>query len=94
LLKLRENPDLIQTQNPKLTPHRFEVLMVEPLANRFSGPRTFIEDVERLVPEFYSLVGQHLKAWQPKAPKPVAATKAVSDTREDGVLLKLSNPIE
>ncbi len=94
LLKLRENPDLIQTQNPKLTPHRFEVLMVEPLANRFSGPRTFIEDIECLVPEFYSLVGQHLKAWQPKAPKPVAPPKAAPETKEEGVLLKLSNPIE
>jgi hypothetical protein len=64
------------------------------LANRFTGPRTFIEDVERLVPEFYTLVGQHLKAWQPKAPKPVEPPKPAPSAEENGGILKLSNPIE
>ncbi len=94
LVKLRENPEAIQTQNPKLAPHKFDVLMIEPLANRFAGPRTFIEDVERMLPEFYALAGQHLKAWQPKAPKPVEPPKAVAEAEVSGGILKLSNPIE
>lgn len=86
---LRTNPDAIQAQNTKLTPHSFEVLLIEPLAGRFSGPRTFIEDLERIVPEFYSVVGQHLKAWQAPAPKPVAPPEpAPTET-----VLKLQNPL-
>lgn len=69
---VREDPTALQTDNDKSTPHSFEVLLVEGLGKRFNGRRTFIEDLERLVPEFYDLVGQHLHAWQPKPPKPVA----------------------
>lgn len=52
---------------------RFEVVMTSNSGKRFSGPRTFIEDIERLVPEFYDLVGSRLKAWQASPPKPVRA---------------------
>jgi len=93
LMKLRENPDVIQTQNPKLAPHSFEVLLIEPLANRFSGPRTFIEDLERVVPEFYTLVGQHLKAWQAAAPKPVEPLKSRDEPDSSPAVLKLNNPL-
>lgn len=71
LVDLRSNPTLIQAENPKLAPHSFEILLIESLGGRFSGSRTFVEDIERIVPEFYSLVGHHLSTWQPKAPKPV-----------------------
>jgi len=91
--KLRENPELIQTQNTKLAPHSFDIILVEPLASRFSGPRTFIEDLERIVPDFYTLVGQHLKAWQAKAPKPVAQAQDLSASEEPENILKLKNPI-
>jgi hypothetical protein len=93
IAKLRENPDAIQTQNGKLVPHSFEILLIEPLANRFSGPRTFIEDLERIVPEFYSLVGQHLKTWQPAAPKPVEPLITHTDSNEATGILKLNNPL-
>ena len=93
LVRLRENPDLIQAQNSKLAPHSFEILLIEPLANRFSGPRTFIEDLERMVPEFYSLVGQHLRAWQAAAPKPVEPAKGRDKSDETSTVLKLNNPL-
>lgn len=72
LAELRESPDIIQTENNSLVPHAFEVMLIEDLGGRFAGSRTFIEDVERIVPQFYDLVGQYLRAWQPPPPKPVA----------------------
>lgn len=71
----RAAPEVLQPANAKLSPHGFEVILLEELGRRFTGPRTFIEDVERLTPEFYDLVGQHLRAWTPPPPKPVAMRK-------------------
>lgn len=68
---LREAPDALQTENKDTAPHSFEVLLVESLGKRFAGRRTFIEDLEKIVPQFYDLVGQHLRAWQPAPPKPI-----------------------
>ncbi len=93
LVKLRESPDAIQAQNAKLAPHSFEILLIEPLVNRFSGPRTFIEDLERIVPEFYSLIGQHLKVWQPAAPKPVGRLENQPESSVSESVLKLNNPL-
>lgn len=73
LTALREEPGLIQGDNPTLVPHSFDILLIEELGGRFTGSRTFIEDVERVVPQFYDLVGQYLRAWHPAPPKPVAA---------------------
>ncbi len=75
---LREEPTRLQSSNPSLLPHSFDVLLTEePSRKRFSGPKAFIEDLERIVPEFYDLVAVTLKAWQPPPPQPVArATNA------------------
>lgn len=70
---LRSDPTAIQNDNADATPHTFEVLLVENLGKRFSGRRTFIEDVERIVPSFYDLAGVNLKAWQAPPPKPIKA---------------------
>lgn len=69
---LKEDPDCLKGDNPSLVPTAFEVLLIEDLGGRFSGTRTFIEDVERIVPEFYQLVGQHLREWRPAPPRPIA----------------------
>lgn len=87
LRDLRENPDALQTENPTMVPHTFEVILVDGTGNRFSGRRTFVEDVETLVPAFYDLVGQHLRAWQPAPPRPVQK-KAEETLGEDAPLLK------
>ena len=71
LATLRRDPMAIQTDNPDAVPHAFEVILVEGTGKRFGGRRTFIEDLERIVPEFYDLVGANLKAWQAPPPKAV-----------------------
>ena len=69
---LRDDPGRLQADNTSLLPHSFEVVLTEdPGGKRFSGQRAFIEDLERIVPEFYRLVGATLKAWQPPPPQPV-----------------------
>ena len=77
---LREDPGRLQSSNRSLLPHSFEVLLTEePPGKRFSGPKAFIEDLERIVPEFYALVGATLKAWQPPPPQPVARGSEVPE---------------
>jgi len=68
---LRQDPEALQTDNKDAAPHALEVLLVESLGKRFAGRRTFIEDIERIVPDFYDLVGQHVRAWQAPPPRPV-----------------------
>ncbi|OBY24792.1 hypothetical protein [Leisingera sp. JC1] len=69
--ELRTDPLLLQTDNPDLVPHSFEVKLVERTGARFSGRKTFIEDLEVIVPKFYELAAAHLRAWQPAPPQPI-----------------------
>lgn len=71
LTVLRDSPDEIDGDGSGAVPHSFEVVLIEPAGKRFAGRRTFIEDLERAVPEFYHLVGQNLRAWQAPPLKPV-----------------------
>src|SRR5690625_1228122 len=68
---LRTDPDQIQTENPDLVPHSFEVMVIENTGRRFTGRKTFIEDIERIMPEFYDMVAANLKAWQAPPPKAI-----------------------
>ena len=81
---LRDAPEAIQTINPGLVPHTFEVVLVESLGKRFSGRRTFIEDLERIVPEYYDLVAVNLRAWHAPPPRPVKGP--VGASQEDDTL--------
>ncbi|MGV0816471.1 hypothetical protein [Martelella sp. AMO21009] len=76
LSELRETPESIQTENADLVPHSFEVLLVDSLGKRFSGRKTFIEDLEKFVPAFYDIAGVNLKAWQAAPPKPIKPRNA------------------
>lgn len=69
LADLRENPRHLDADNASLVPQHFEVIMVRDLAGKFSGPRTFVEQLESAVPDYYEQVGQHLRAWIPPPPK-------------------------
>lgn len=69
LQELREDPTKIDEGKGKLQVTGFEVILVADLGRRFEQRRSFIEELERAVPEFYEVVGQHLRAWQPPAPK-------------------------
>ena len=92
LAELREDPLALDGENAKSTPTRFEVLLVRDLAGRFSGSRTFIEELEKAVPQFYEQVGERLRAWVPYPPKIKKAdamkkgemTEQQSGTRSDG----------
>ncbi|MBX3488954.1 hypothetical protein [Parvibaculum sp.] len=69
LAQLRGEPAFIEEAFAAGTPVGFKVMMVRDIAGRFSGNKTFIEELERLVPEFYENVGQHLQPFRPKPPQ-------------------------
>ncbi|MEM5472622.1 hypothetical protein WNZ14_12865 [Hoeflea sp. AS60] len=64
---LRETPEKAEENGKVAT--SFEVVFACDLGARFSQRRNFIVDLEHAIPEFYEQIGQHLKAWQPQAPK-------------------------
>lgn len=97
---LREDPALLQAENPDLVPHSFEVIYVEGLGKRYSGRRTFVEDLERIVKGFYDLVAANLKSWHAAPPKPVKHRDAPSpgelemgDLEEGGAIPENATPV-
>ena len=62
------DPTCLLSDQTGASPIRFEVFMLRELGGRFSGSKTFIEDLETLVPEFYDRIGQKLRAWVPPPP--------------------------
>lgn len=87
---LRENPDIVLTDRPGQQVSSFEVLLVKDLGARFGQRRNFVSELETALPEFYEQIGQHLKAWQPPAPRlredkadpSAVATEAIRDEAE------------
>ena len=69
LASLKENPSLLEGENPNLSPTQFEVMLIRDLAAKFSGSKTFIEALEASVPTFYDQVGQRLRAYVPSPPR-------------------------
>jgi len=67
LAQLRETPEMAEQAGKVAS--SFEVLFAKNLGARFAQRKNFIVDLEDSLPEFYEQVGQHLKAWQPQAPK-------------------------
>ena len=67
--KVRENPNTLDGVDPKICPKRFEVKLVSDLGRRMEGQKTFVQALEKLAPEFYTQVGQHLRTWIPSAPR-------------------------
>ena len=68
LSDVRADSRCLENDRSDMTPTGFEVVTIRDIAGRFSGRRTFIEDLEKLVPEFYEEVGQHLRPWTPPPP--------------------------
>lgn len=64
---LRETPEAAEENGKVAT--SFEVVFARDLGARFAQRKNFIVELEQVIPEFYEQVGQHLKAWQPQAPK-------------------------
>lgn len=67
LNQLRQDPGIAEQAGKVVS--SFEVVFARDLAGRFAQRRNFITDLEEAIPDFYEQVGQHLKAWQPQAPK-------------------------
>ena len=63
LSDIRANPKCLENGKAGAVPARFEIIVNKYLAGRFSKRRNFIEDIEKLVPEFYERIGQHLRPW-------------------------------
>ena len=55
--------------NSSLLPSSFEVQLIRDLAGKFSGSKTFLEEVESALVYFYEQVGQHLREYVPKPPR-------------------------
>lgn len=85
---LRANPECIEADNKSLAPYSFDVLLVADLAGKFAGRRTFIEQLEEVVPLFYKDVGEHLRAYVPPPPKlkdtKADATESNDSSEKDG----------
>ncbi|MFB9726826.1 hypothetical protein [Haloechinothrix salitolerans] len=69
LADLRDNASVLESENRSLVPTSFEVLLVQDLAGKFSGSRTFIELLEGAVPTFYERVGERLRPYITPPPK-------------------------
>ena len=67
LATLRDTPEI--ADQPGKIASSFEVVYARDMAGKFAQRRNFIVELERAIPDFYEQVGQHLKAWQPPAPK-------------------------
>ena len=68
LAKVREDPGVLGKDDARICPTRFEVRLVTPLGRKMDGQKTFVQALEKQVPEFYTQVGQHLRPWVPRAP--------------------------
>ncbi len=66
---LNESPEDLSRDRPKMALTSFEIILVRDLGGKFSGVRTFVEELERAVSDFYEEVGQYLRSWQPSAPR-------------------------
>jgi hypothetical protein len=69
LAGLRENVDQAADEREGQVVSSFDVLLVRDIGARFAQRKNFITELEATVPQFYDQVGQHLRAWQPTAPK-------------------------
>lgn len=67
LTALRERPEIAEEADKVVS--SFEVVFARDLGTKFAQRKNFITELEQALPDFYEQVGQHLKAWQPTAPK-------------------------
>ena len=68
LERLRDYPEALDKEDKSRCPNSFEVKLTANIGRRMVGPKTFIQDIESHVPEFYEQIGQHLRNWVPRAP--------------------------
>ena len=92
LVKVREDPDVLCKEDPKICPTRFEVRLIDSLGRKMEGPRTFVQALEKHVPEFYTQVGQNLRPWVPSAPRVAGEPEEEENRDDDGAEAEASEP--
>lgn len=85
LAALRENSAEIVSGYNHVDIRAFEVTMTSDGTKGFTGRRTFIDELERLVPVYYEAVGQCLRSWKPDPPKPKYSVKEIESGDAPGV---------
>ena len=75
LASLREGTTKVGEDSSQ-APRAFEVFYATSDSRRFSGRKTFVEELENAVPIFYERVGQYLQPWRPKPPKPTKTAES------------------
>lgn len=88
LEEVRQYPTILDADNTDSQPVSFEVFTSHDLGAKFSGNRVFIEQLEKIVPDFYRYAGQHLKAWVAPAPR----VKQVEQDPEEETEAQLTTP--
>jgi len=100
LANLRENIDQAADERSGMVVWSFDIILVRDIGARFAQRRNFIAELSEIAPQFYDQVGQHLRAWQPTAPKlsedraePASVnTEAMRDAAEQEVTNSAQNP--
>lgn len=77
----RSSTEALLADAPNALPNSFDVLLIRDLAGKFSGRKTFLEEVEAVLPYFYEQVGQHLRPYVAKPPKVAKAQE--SQTKDE-----------
>ena len=80
-LRTAGGPDPLIRADDTRPPQSFDITMVRDLSGRFAQRSAFIDEIEKLVPEFYSQVGQHVTPFQ-EAPPKKADRKTVTQEAE------------
>jgi len=83
LAVLRERPEVAEDSDKVVS--SFEVVFARDLGARFAQRKNFIVEIEQALPDFYEQVGQHLKAWQPTAPKIKEDRSEASDVNTEAI---------
>lgn len=96
LSDLRNNPELLLSENNSLLPQHFEVFLNRDLAGKFSGAKTFIEHFESAIPKFYKQVGQHLRNWVAPPPKIISKSdeSKIEESPVNEAVIEKSKPPE
>ena len=84
LVKVREDPAILCKEDPKICPRRFDVRLIDSLRRKMEGPKTFVQALEKHVPEFYTQVGQYLRPWVPSAPRVAGEPGEEEDADDEG----------
>jgi hypothetical protein len=89
LSEVRYESAVLIGENSSLLPNSFDVMLIRDIAGKFSGTKTFIEQLESAVPGFYSEVGQFLRVHVPPPPQvqsgdTVESTATVSEGAAKG----------